>query len=372
MGLTEVSSASFWKERDRTFWLLAILTIFGGLIGLDHIYLRSFNTALFKLIVNIFFLGAWFIWDIVQLVADHKDVADKGFRLPFAPYANRVGAGVISPPAAGASPSRTTTPAATSIFIYALLAIVPLTGFVGIDRWYAGSWLTGIVKFIWNICLFGSWYFYDIFNVLFREETVLKEGLLNPPPFSSTVIAKGDFLPTASGGPAASPSLFRQLWNLLYSILTLTDVVDTVVAVAPAPIPQVVTAAKTQLETTVESAKTIVELGQRAGKLMQRAASAGPEVAAEINKRITEAAASKVASALDATGTAGIASATKKAMKGGGVATVGASGAIILAVITILCTIGVYKGIKLVMPGKSQHVSAPGSDDVENEKEREG
>lgn len=371
MGLTEVSSASFWKERDRTFWLLAILTVFGGLIGLDHIYLRSFNTALFKLIVNIFFLGAWFIWDIVQLVADHKDVADKGFRLPFAPYANRVGAGVISPPAAGASPSRTTTPAATSIFIYALLAIVPLTGFVGIDRWYAGSWLTGIVKFIWNICLFGSWYFYDIFNVLFREETVLKEGLLNPPPFSSTVIAKGDFLPT-TGSHDASPSLFRQLWNLLYSILTLTDVVDTVVAVAPAPIPQVVTAAKTQLETTVESAKTIVELGQRAGKLMQRAASAGPEVAAEINKRITEAAASKVASALDATGTAGIASATKKAMKGGGVATVGASGAIILAVITILCTIGVYKGIKLVMPGKSQHVSEPGSDDVENGKEREG
>lgn len=365
MELTEVSSVSFWKERDRSFWIFTILTVFGGLIGLDHIYLRSFNTAIFKIIVNVLFLGAWFIWDIVQLITDHTDIAENGLRLPFAPYDNRVGAGVISSPTSASLPSRITTPPTTSIFIYMILALMPITGFIGIDRWYAGSWLTGIVKLIWNLCLFGSWYFYDIFNIFFREKTILTNGLINPPPFGSTVIAKGDFLPTSGTSPA-STSIFGQLWRLIYSLFTLTDVVDTVIAIAPAPIPQTIATVKSQVETTVESARTMIEIGKRAGNLMQRAASAGPEVAAEINKRITEASATKLAGIASDVSDASVTRIAKGVMKGGG-ETIGITGTIILAIITILCSVGIYKGIKII--GQTQHVSEP---EEENGKEREG
>ena len=49
----------FWRGPWYPYWSLIIISIFGGLFGLDHFWLRSPLTGVLKMIVNIFGLGIW-------------------------------------------------------------------------------------------------------------------------------------------------------------------------------------------------------------------------------------------------------------------------------------------------------------------------
>jgi len=51
-------------------------------------------------------------------------------------------------------------------------AFTVLLGWFGVDYWYLGAPLTGLLKFITNMSTFGYWWFYDILNATFNRPTV--------------------------------------------------------------------------------------------------------------------------------------------------------------------------------------------------------
>ena len=105
-----VSHLKYWREGDdlanantnegkdgasflsyNTFVLLSLL---GGYIALDHLYLRSPWTFLAKIGVNLFFFGAWWIWDAAQALFNEDTVRLYGLSVPLVDQ--RVGAGFLA------------------------------------------------------------------------------------------------------------------------------------------------------------------------------------------------------------------------------------------------------------------------------------
>jgi hypothetical protein len=63
---------------------------------------------------------------------------------------------------------------------YKLLAIFPITGFLGIDQLALRSPLTATLKFLVNVMFWGVWYFYDLIQAFTDETSVAKYGLSTP------------------------------------------------------------------------------------------------------------------------------------------------------------------------------------------------
>jgi hypothetical protein len=113
--------------------------------------------------------------------------------------------------------------ATANSWIYRLLAIIPITGFIGLDHLYLRSPGTFILKFILNIITFGFWYFYDLFqSIYFRSDEIGKYGL-SAPFVGPLGIGAGIFSnePGAVGGGVASDETPGSFMFMLYAIAVL-------------------------------------------------------------------------------------------------------------------------------------------------------
>ena len=55
-----MSDANIWGGPDRSYFTFVILSILLGFIGADHIYLRSFPTAITKTFIHLCTFGFWY------------------------------------------------------------------------------------------------------------------------------------------------------------------------------------------------------------------------------------------------------------------------------------------------------------------------
>lgn len=206
-GFTEpvphhVSDVGVWGHADRNYFVFVALTFLFGLFGVDHMYLRSNSTAFKKLLLNIFGLGIWYFWDIIQVLKDGRTVRQHGLNSPF-DWIRGIGRGMFVPlpmdgggSGSGKSTSSTNKnkkngekewAAPKSYFIYTLLAIG--LGAFGADKFYLGKTWQGAAKIfsVFNIFLFLFgilWVVWDAVHAYFMTESILKDGVTAPLPFS--------------------------------------------------------------------------------------------------------------------------------------------------------------------------------------------
>ena len=109
--LVEVSGLKYWLQGDAPFNnennadkpgarylsynIFLVISLLGGFLALDHLYLRSPLTFVAKLAVNLTFFGVWWIWDAAQALFNEPVVRVYGLGIPgMGPQG--IGAGVLA------------------------------------------------------------------------------------------------------------------------------------------------------------------------------------------------------------------------------------------------------------------------------------
>jgi hypothetical protein len=142
------------------------LSVIGGLLALDHLYLRSPTTFFAKIIVNILFLGAWWIYDATQAFFNKDVVKVFGLGVPgLGPQG--IGAGVLG--------SDIPDKKHMAFFIYGLAVVVG--GIVGLDSFLVGDKQSGLIRLV---CLLTgvlapvsvAWWLYNLMTFTFKTKDV--------------------------------------------------------------------------------------------------------------------------------------------------------------------------------------------------------
>jgi hypothetical protein len=128
--------------------MLVVATVFFGFLGLDHFLLRSPLTGVAKFAVNIFGLGLWYFYDLLQVVGEKESVMEHGLSAPFVGPLG-IGAGMFMDSQPDAKPSRSPW----RYLLYLGLVWLPF----GLDSLIAGDSNGAMVKFATNMLFFITW-----------------------------------------------------------------------------------------------------------------------------------------------------------------------------------------------------------------------
>jgi TM2 domain-containing membrane protein YozV len=146
------------------------LSVIGGFLGLDHIYLRSPVTAVFKFIVNVFCFGLWWLYDALQAVFHSDTVRLYGLGIPgWGPFG--IGSGVLS----------RATPDKKHYRFLIYTASLFVGGMFGLDSFILGDRQTGIIRLLCLISLIFSpiafaWWAYGIFQYFTNTEELINDN----------------------------------------------------------------------------------------------------------------------------------------------------------------------------------------------------
>jgi hypothetical protein len=171
MGTT-VSNLKFWEDTPPLFGnkeeaandsiylsynVFLGLSILGGFLALDHLYLRSPVTFLAKIIVNIFCFGVWYWYDALQAVWNSDVIKLYGLSVP-----------VLGPKGIGAGVLTKETPSKLhwNFLIYSMCLL--FGGIFGLDSFLVGDNRSGLIRLVSLITVIGApiaiaWWCYNLF-----------------------------------------------------------------------------------------------------------------------------------------------------------------------------------------------------------------
>jgi TM2 domain-containing membrane protein YozV len=190
MTYHHVSDVDTWGNPDRNYFVFVALSLVLGFIGADHFYLRSFGTGIQKLFVNMFTLGFWYFWDVLQITTEGEKIRKEGLSSPL-DWIKGIGRGVFTDPKGQSGGAE--YEANKSYIVYAFLAI--FFGWLGADKFYLGQGWQGIAKVLscFNIFLFlfgWMWVAWDAFHAFFLTDKIMKDGITAPMPYSMVFTGK--------------------------------------------------------------------------------------------------------------------------------------------------------------------------------------
>jgi hypothetical protein len=145
------------------------LSLIGGILALDHLYLRSPLTFIAKIIVNVLTLGSWWMYDASQALFNKDVVKVFGLGVPgMGPKG--IGAGVLA--------SDVPDKKHMAFFIYGLVII--LGGVFGLDSFIVGDKQSGFIRLI---CLITGilapvaifWWLFNIGKFFFKTKDVTNQ-----------------------------------------------------------------------------------------------------------------------------------------------------------------------------------------------------
>jgi len=172
MVLFDYTQRSFWGGSWYPYWSLIIISILGGLFGLDHFWLRSPVTGILKIIVNIFGLGIWYLYDLIQILGEKESVMKNGLSAPFVGPLG-VGAGMFTDD----HPGQPLAKSPYRFLAYLFLLWMPF----GFDFFVAGDSSGAMAKFICTIIFFlwpiaFIWGMVNAGRALLMPKTLFTEG----------------------------------------------------------------------------------------------------------------------------------------------------------------------------------------------------
>jgi hypothetical protein len=291
------SQGDYWGGYMVDSWVYKFLAFFPitGFLGIDHLVLRSPFTALIKLLVNIFFWGAWYFYDLLQIFMDNTFVANYGMSTPYGPRGhgykffkdltenNLNEFGEASPYNGGL----------VSNVLFMLYMMMTITiGFTGLPMMLAGDFNGGLIKMFSNF-LFLPFLFYLVGQVFdyFNAGSIQKNGIVHPWPMYPMLTifekypavnligtdqatkelkehtAKYDPL-VKSGKLPLIPEMAMNLFSKVYEAANNIPVVAAFNTVA---------AAKGAALATSDMAQTVAKVGQKLATAVEQKISKNPD-----------------------------------------------------------------------------------------------
>jgi hypothetical protein len=200
------------------------LSVLGGFFALDHLYLRSPLTFLAKLVINILFLGVWWIYDASQAIFNKDVVKVFGVSIPgLAP--SGIAAGVLG--------SDVPDKKHMAFFIYGLALM--LGGIFGLDSFIVGDKQSGFIRLI---CLITGilapvaifWWLFNLFKFFFKTKDVTSmyfDYFGAPPPpeytmsFGEKLVTKFPILQTILGPVKKPENISKPPSGILESVVAI-------------------------------------------------------------------------------------------------------------------------------------------------------
>ena len=221
--------------------IFLVLSVFGGLIALDHLYLRSPHTFLAKIAVNFMCFGAWWLYDALRAVFHSNVVKLHGISIPVVGQTD-IGAGIFSKPEPSQKHYR--------FLVYAVSLI--FGGIVGADSFVVGNKMDGFIRlicfltailapisiFIWvkNLILF----FTNPPGVLAKHPEFfgypgisMKDQLIYNIPFIGELFKKYDEFEMPAFSLSAITSPLTTFWTFITSLFSPKDWQGAIGALSP-------------------------------------------------------------------------------------------------------------------------------------------
>lgn len=346
-GLFSYTQKGYWGAPWYPYWTLIVLTVVGGFFGLDHFWLRSPTTGILKLIINVFGLGIWYLYDILQIFSEKDSVMKYGLTAPVVGPLG-IGAGMFTDNQPG-------VPVGKSPFrwlAYTALAFLPF----GFELLVAGDWngafakfMSSILFFLWPIAFI--WTAYTVFQALFNPTSVWEKGTTRLFPFSYFMDPYG---PSMLGPRDVKGGMGGGFFSSVLSIVqTFLPFVAPGVVPAVAAVGAATTATARTVEAAADTATGVIEalkepvtqtvsIGTGLVKQLPAAAAAIPAITSQVGETLrAQTTPEAIAAAAIAASTAG------KPMIGGGLLTKEGTymeGGVGLGVLGILFAAGAWTG----------------------------
>ena len=200
----EITQGSYWKGGQIPYWLYMIFVIlpFTGVLGADHLLLRSPITAVLKFLSMVPLFGFWYFYDIAQL-GERDLITKNGISIPFyGPMG--IGAGIFTEKGQPKSPAEVPRPWIFMAYVITSLLFVafPVNKIIIGDYWGA---LTLLGMYVLSPLTLGllifvaiGWGFYDIYRIFFKTSDLFEKGAARIFPAS---LAVGDYFNRGAMGP---------------------------------------------------------------------------------------------------------------------------------------------------------------------------
>ncbi len=252
------------------------LTVIGGLLALDHLYLRSPLTFIAKIIVNVLTLGSWWIYDASQAVFNKDVVKVFGLGVPgMGPKG--IAAGVLA--------SDVPDKKHMAFFVYGLALIIG--GIFGLDSFIVGDKQSGFIRLI---CLITGllapvavfWWLYNLGMFLFKTKDVTNTywDYFGAPPPAEHGMTWGEKLATKF---PFLQKLFGPITRVKNAVVgTAEGVINTAEALGEAVLEDPIGTAKRVIVAPAVIAKEKVQaVAQKGEQFVDEAVDAAVDVAAK-------------------------------------------------------------------------------------------
>jgi hypothetical protein len=235
LGSFEHTTGKTWGGTQISPGALQATSLLGGFFGLDHLLLRSPQTALMKLIVNVLTLGLWYWYDVIQVFQDIDFVKEYGLTFPIKGPTG-LGAGLVGD-TSGPAAAPKGTPSPWMFLLYMVSLLIPF----GTSNLVAGDYNGAAAKLVMTLFFFTTifgllWWMYSMFYGIFNTKSLLTHGVDRPFPISSFMAPYGPSPSLVAPGISKAEeqlkedSIFTKLYNMIFGVVE-KPILEAVVSV---------------------------------------------------------------------------------------------------------------------------------------------